>query len=165
VTTRIVLPWVTRTLRRCQASDAPRGESVQQGPLLSKPLGTSAVSLGEDVTEKLLVGLSVVEIAAAAQHEGLIDGLFESVMALLDISVLISFAGLDGLRLQVVVGQQGAVTLLNRSRSPRLFTAAVSRSVRWIRGTPPSSHKAFWSPWLRLSKLSEKQTVPVSQLE
>ena len=33
------------------------------------------------------------------------------------------------------------------------------------RGTPPSSHKAFCNPSLRLSRLSEKQMVPVSQLE
>jgi len=44
-------------------------------------------------------------------------------------------------------------------------TAAVSRSVRCSCGTPPSSHNAFCKPSLRLSRLSEKHTVPVSQLE
>ena len=78
--------------------DAPRGESVQQRPFLGEPLGTAAVSLGEGRAEESLVGRSVVEVAAAPQHEGLIDGLFESVMALLGISVLVGLAGLDGLR-------------------------------------------------------------------
>jgi hypothetical protein len=32
-------------------------------------------------------------------------------------------------------------------------------------GTPPSSQSAFCRPALRLSKLSEKQIVPVSQFE
>ncbi len=64
-------------------------------------------------------------------------------------------AGVDGLSFQAVVGQQGAITLVEQITSPRLFTAAVSRSVRCIWGTPPGSQKVFWSPWLRLSKLSE----------
>src|SRR3954452_22251724 len=34
--------------------------------------------------------------------------------ALLGISVLVGFAGLDGLRRQAIVGQQGAVTLLEQ---------------------------------------------------
>jgi hypothetical protein len=39
------------------------------------------------------------------------------------------------------------------------------RSVRCRAGTPPNSHTAFCNPSLRLSKLSEKQIVAVSQFE
>jgi hypothetical protein len=46
-----------------------------------------------------------------------------------------------------------------------LFTAALIRSERCRRGTPFNSCKAFCNPSLRLSKLSEKHTVAVSQFE
>jgi hypothetical protein len=46
-----------------------------------------------------------------------------------------------------------------------LFSPVESRSVRWAFGTPPSSQSAFCSPSLKLSKLSEKQIVAVSQFE
>ncbi len=79
-----------------------------------EPLGTAAVPLSEELAEKLLIGRSVVEVAAAAQHEGLINSLFESVMAVFDISILVCLAGVDGLRFQAIVSQQGAVTLLEQ---------------------------------------------------
>ena len=56
----------------------------------------------------------ILEVAAAAEHQRLIDGGLESVMALLGISILMGLAGVDGLGLQAVVGQQGAVTLLEQ---------------------------------------------------
>ena len=164
--TRIVLPWVTRTRPPSSPGvDAPAGEISAAGRSSANRSVRPLFRLAKSLSEEPLVGRPVVEVAAAAQHQGLIDRLLESVMALFGISVLVGLAGVDGLSHQAVVGQQGAVSLLEQSRSPRLFTAAVSRSVRWRRGTPPSSHRAFWSPWLRLSKLSEKQTVPLSQLE
>ena len=86
-------------------------------------------------------------------------------MALLGVSILMGLAGVDGLSFQAVVGQQGTITLLEQITIAKVIHRGVSRSVRCIWGTPPSSQRAFWSPWLRLSKLSEKQTVAVSQLE
>ena len=94
--------------------DAPRGEVVQLRPFLGEPLGPAAVPLGEERAEEPLVGRPVVEVAAAAEHQRLIDGGLESVMALLGISILVGLAGADGLRRQAVVGQQGAVTLLEQ---------------------------------------------------
>jgi hypothetical protein len=51
------------------------------------------------------------------------------------------------------------------SALPSWWTASVMRSVRCRAGTPPSSHRAFCSPSLRLAKLSEKQTLTCSQFE
>ena len=93
---------------------APRGEITQLWSFGGEPLGTAAVPLSEELAEKLLIGRSVVEVAAAAQHEGLINSLFESVMAVFDISILVCLAGVDGLRFQAIVSQQGAVTLLEQ---------------------------------------------------
>jgi hypothetical protein len=70
--------------------------------------------LDHDLAEELLVHLSIVEVAAAAEHQRLIDGGLESVMALLGISILMGLAGVDGLSLQAIVGQQGAVILLEQ---------------------------------------------------
>jgi hypothetical protein len=92
--------------------DAPRGEIAQVGSFGSEPFGTAAVSPDEELAEELLIGRSVVEVAAAAQHQGLSDRLFESVMALFGISVLVRLTGVDGLSSQAIVGQQGAVALL-----------------------------------------------------
>ena len=121
--------------------------------------------MGQHFAQKPFVVLSIFEVAAAAEHQRLFHGSLEAVMALLDVSILMGFAGVDGLSFQAIVGQQGAITLLEQITIAKVIHRALSRSVRCIWGTPPSSQRAFWSPWLRLSKLSEKQTVAVSQLE
>ncbi len=66
------------------------------------------------MAEEPFVVLSILEVAAAAEHQRLIDGSLESVMALLGVSILMGLAGVDGLSFQAVVGQQGAITLLEQ---------------------------------------------------
>jgi hypothetical protein len=56
-----------------------------------------------------LVLAAAREVAAAPQQEGLVDGLLEPVMALLDVAVLVGLAGLDRLGLEAVVRKQGLV--------------------------------------------------------
>ena len=62
----------------------------------------------------MLVLRSILKVAATAEHQRLIDGGLESVMALLGISILMGLAGVDGLSFQAIVGQQGAVMLLEQ---------------------------------------------------
>ena len=86
-------------------------------------------------------------------------------MTLLDVAILVGLSRLDRLAFEPVMREQCLV-----SPGEHLgFGIAVDRRGQAIgavsSGTPPSSHKAFCSPSLRLSKLSEKQTVPASQLE
>jgi hypothetical protein len=54
---------------------------------------------------------------------------------------------------------------VNSFWSDALLTAKLIRSVRCRSGTAPSFHIAFCNPSLKLSKLSEKQIVAVSQFE
>src|SRR5580658_1456844 len=77
--------------------DTPRGEIVQQRAFLGEPPGPAAIALVEDLAEEPLVGRSVLEVAAVPQHEGLVHRGFESVMALLGISILMRLTGIDGL--------------------------------------------------------------------
>jgi len=66
------------------------------------------------------------------------------------------------LSFQAIVGQQGAITLLEQITIAKVIHRGAEPIGAVHLGTPPSSQRAFWSPWLRLSKLSEKQTVAVS---
>ncbi len=59
--------------------------------------------MGLEFAKEPFVVLLILEVAAAAEHQRLIDGSLESVMALLDVSILMSLAGVDGLSLQAVV--------------------------------------------------------------
>jgi hypothetical protein len=94
--------------------DAPRGQDSQFGSILPESLGPSAVALGYEHTEDLFIFRSILEVAAAAEHQRLIDSGLESVMALFGISILMGLTGVDGLSFQAIVGQQGAVMLLKQ---------------------------------------------------
>ena len=94
--------------------DAPRGQISQSGSILAEPLGPCVVAPGQQLAEEPFVVRLVLEIAAAAEHQRLIDGGLESVMALLDISILMGLADVDGLSLQAIVGQQGTITLVEQ---------------------------------------------------
>ena len=124
------------------------------------------IELCEQLPQKSGVGLSAGEVPAAAQHQCLVQRLLEAVMPLLHVAVLVALTRLNGLALQAVVPQQRLIALLELLRLFRSRLHRRGQPIGAVRcGTPPSSHKAFCSPSLRLSRLSEKQMVPVSQLE
>jgi hypothetical protein len=137
----------------------------QHGHFLTRTLLSSGITSGHELLEERLAVASTGEIAAPTKHQGLVDSLLETVMTLLDVAILVGLPRLDRLAFEPVMREQSLVSASEHSDSGSLLTAAVKRSVRCRRGTPPSSHKAFCRPSLRLSKLSEKQTVPASQLE
>jgi len=91
--------------------DALRGEIAQLRPFLGESLSPPTVALNAKFPEELLVAGTSTELAAAAEHQRLIDGGLESVMALLDISILVGLPGRDGLGFQAVVSQQAAIPL------------------------------------------------------
>src|SRR5512143_1051138 len=62
----------------------PRRQRPERGPFLGEPLLTVGVAAGHDLAEEDLILTAVREIAAASQQEGLVDGLLEPVVALLD---------------------------------------------------------------------------------
>jgi hypothetical protein len=86
----------------------------QQGQLLFQPLHAPLVALREQLTHERLVVAAARKIAAATQHQGLVEGTFKLVMALLHVAVLVRPRRVDGLALQAVVVQQALITLLKR---------------------------------------------------
>ena len=72
---RIVLPWVTtRAGHRRHASTHRAGRPGSADQVLAKPLGPSAVALGLEFAKEPFIVLSILEVAAAAEHLRLIDG-------------------------------------------------------------------------------------------
>ena len=69
-----------------------RGEIAQIRPFLGESLSPPTVALSAKFPQELLVTSSMVELAAAAEQQRLIDGGLESVMALLGISILMGLA-------------------------------------------------------------------------
>jgi len=61
--------------------------------------------------QKLRVAGTVGKVATAAHPQGLVDGLFEAVVALLDVAVFVRLAGCVGGGLQSIMGHQGLVAL------------------------------------------------------
>ena len=89
----IKLPVSTRTGSRRQLSCRCAGNGSKHGKFLGVPLLSRRVARGHHLVEKATVVAAAVEVAAAAQHQGLVDGCLEAVMALLDVAVLVGLAG------------------------------------------------------------------------
>lgn len=82
----------------------------QHGHLFSETLLPVGIASGHELLEERLVVASAGEIAAASQHQGLVDGLLETVMALLDVAVLVGLPGLDRLAFEAIMGEQSLVS-------------------------------------------------------
>jgi hypothetical protein len=77
--------------------------------------------LGEQLPEESSVAVTASEVAAAPQHQGLVEGGLEAVVPLLDVTVLVALAGLNRLPAEAVVPQQGLVASLEHvGVGPRL---------------------------------------------
>jgi hypothetical protein len=50
-----------------------------------------------------LIVASAGKIAAASEHQGLVDGLLETVMTLLDVTIFVGLPGLDRLAFELVM--------------------------------------------------------------
>jgi hypothetical protein len=94
--------------RHLQASS---GQVPQCGTLFEEAIAAVGVASGHDLLEEHLVVAATGEIPAPAQHQGLVDGLLEPVMALLDVAVLVGFASLNRLGLDSIMGEQGLISV------------------------------------------------------
>ena len=68
------------------------------------------IASGHELLEERLIVASTGEIAAPAKHQGLVDGLLEAVMTLLDVAILVGLSRLDRLGFEAVVLHQGLVS-------------------------------------------------------
>ena len=111
----------------------------QHGHLLMETLLSVGIASGHELLEERLIVASAGEIAAAAQHQGLVDGLLEAVMTLLDVAVLVGLPRLDRLAFEPVVREQCLV-----SPGEHLgFGIAVDRGGQAIGAVPPGDSSQF----------------------
>jgi hypothetical protein len=75
----------------------------QDGHLLTETLLSVRIASGHEPLEERLIVASIGEIAAASEHQGLVDGLLEAVMTLLDVAILVGLPGLDRLAFELVM--------------------------------------------------------------
>ncbi len=64
------------------------------------------ITAGHELLEEELIVGSAGEIAAASEHQGLVDGLLEAVMALLDVAIFVGLSRLDRLSFEAVMSEQ-----------------------------------------------------------
>jgi hypothetical protein len=90
----------------------PRRQRPQQRHLLGQARTPPGVELAEQLPHEPPVVVAAGEIPAAAEHQRLVEGTLELVVALLGVAVLVGLARLDRLALEPVVVQQPLVMSL-----------------------------------------------------
>jgi hypothetical protein len=90
-------------------------QGPQQRQLLQQPCPPTLIPLGEQLPQERRVGRPIGEVAAAAQHQRLVQRPLELAMALLHVAVLVRLGRVDRLALQPVVLQQSLIALLERA--------------------------------------------------
>jgi hypothetical protein len=111
----------------------------QDGHLLTKTLLPVGIAPGHELLEKQLIVASAGEITAASEHQGLVDGLLETMMTLLDVAILIGLSRLDRLAFELVMREQSLV-----SSSEHLgFWVAVDRGGQAIGAVSPGNSSQF----------------------
>ncbi len=104
-----------------------------------KMLLSVGVASGHELLEERLVAAPAGEIAAPAQHQGLVDGLLETVVALLDVADFVGLSGLDGLAFEAAVREQSIVS----SSEHFCLRIAVDRGGQAIGAVPPGNPSQF----------------------
>lgn len=111
----------------------------QHDPLLMKTLLSIGIASGHELLEERLIVASAGEIAAASEHQGLVDGLLEAVMTLLDVAILVGLSRLDRQTFEVVMREQSLV-----SPGEHLgFGVAVDRGGQAIGAVSPGDSSQF----------------------
>ncbi len=111
----------------------------QHGHFLSETLLSVGIASGHELLEERLVVASAGEIAAPAKHQGLIDGLLETMMTLLDVAILVGLPGLDRLAFELVMREQSLVS----PREHLGFGIAVDRGGQAIGAVSPRDSSQF----------------------
>jgi hypothetical protein len=111
----------------------------QHGHFLMKTLLSVGIASGHELLEERLVVASTGEIAAPAQHQGLVDGLLEAVVTLLDVAILVGPSRLDRLTFEAIMREQCLI-----SPGEHLgFGSAVDRGGQAIGAVSPGDSPQF----------------------
>ncbi len=111
----------------------------QDGQLFMETLLSVGVAPGHEPLEERLIVASIGEIAAAPEHQGLVDGLLEEVMTLFDVTILVGLSRLDRLTFEPVMGEQSLVA----SSEHLGFGVAVDRGGQAIGAVSPGDSSQF----------------------
>ena len=111
----------------------------QHGHLLMKTLPSIGIASGHELLEEQLIVASAGEIAAASEHQGLVDGLLEAVMTLLDVAILVGLSRLDRLAFEPIMREQSLVA----SSEHLGLGIAVDRRGQAISAVPPGDSSQF----------------------
>ena len=99
---------------------APLRKLTHHRHLFGKPLAAACVQPRKQRLQEATIRIQTGEVATAAQHQFLIYGSLEAMMALFDIAVLVAMSGLDLLRRQTVVAQQTFIAVGELRRPHRV---------------------------------------------
>lgn len=102
-------------------------------------LPSIGIASGHEPLEERLIVTSIGEIAAASEHQGLIHGLLEAVMTLLDVAILVGLSRLDRLAFEAIMGEQSLVA----SSEQLGFGVAVDRRGQAIGAVSPGDSSQF----------------------
>jgi hypothetical protein len=88
----------------------------QDGHLFMESLLSVGVAPGHEPPEERLIVASIGEVTAASEHQGLVDGLLEAVMTLLDVAILVGLSRPDRLAFEAIMREQSLVSPGEHSR-------------------------------------------------
>jgi hypothetical protein len=132
-------PGIDPGLEPSRHLEPARRQGRQHGHLLINTLLSMGIASGHELLEERLVVASAGEITAPAQHQGLVGGLLEAVVALLDVAILVGLPRLDRLTFELVMREQSLV-----SPGEHLgFGVAVDRGGQAIGAVSPGDSSQF----------------------
>jgi hypothetical protein len=111
----------------------------QHGHFFSETLLSVGIAAGHELLEERLIVATTGEITAAPKHQGLVDGLLEAVMTLLDVAILVGLPRLNRLAFELIMGEQPLVSPGEHLR----FGIAVDRRGQAIGAVPLGDSSQF----------------------
>jgi hypothetical protein len=111
----------------------------QRGHFFSETLLSVGIASGHELLEEQLINASAGEIAAPSEHQGLVDGLLEAMMALLDVAILVGLSRLNRLAFELVMREQSLVSASEHFG----FGVAIDRGGQAIGAVSPGDSSQF----------------------
>ena len=140
---------------------ALRRQRLQRGAFGVDADTVAGVVAADDLGDESTIGSEVVEVAAAAQQQGLFDGALEVAVGAFNAAVFMGDTAVVARGSHTVVSAQLLVASGEVVLGGLIEVVVGGRKAvgTVLFGAPPSSHKAFWQPPLKATKLSPPSTT------